>query len=111
MNIGITYDTPPARVRRALELIEQVYRLHPKTSDFVLSFNKFEASSLNLLVVHWWGGTDFKAYLADLQEMNLRLKERFDAEGIEFAFPTQTVYVKPLAAAAIPPGAPHPPTT
>jgi small-conductance mechanosensitive channel len=27
--------------------------------------------------------------------MNLALKERFDQEGINFAFPTQTLYVKP----------------
>jgi MscS family membrane protein len=33
-------------------------------------------------------------YLGGIQEMNLSLKERFDAEGINFAFPTQTLYVK-----------------
>jgi MscS family membrane protein len=95
MNIGITYDTPVERVKRALKLIEEVFRGHPKTTDLVMSFNKFESSSLNILVVHWWNGTDVKACLADMQEMNLALKERFDTEKIEFAFPTQTVYVKP----------------
>lgn len=94
MNIGLTYDTPPEKIRHALQILEDVYKRHPKTSDFVMSFNKFESSSLNILVVHWWGDTDFKAYLGGLQEMNLKLKERFDAEGIEFAFPTQTVHVR-----------------
>ena len=49
------------------------------------------------------GDTDFKAYLGGIQEMNLKLKETFDAEGIEFAFPTQTVHIKndaPLAVTA-----------
>lgn len=94
MNFGITYDTPPARVRRALQVLEEVFRGHPKTSDLIISFNKFESASLNILVVHWWGDTDFKAYLGGIQEMNLKLKERFDAEGISFAFPTQTLYVR-----------------
>ena len=94
MNVGLTYDTPPEKVRRALQILEDVYKRHPKTSDFVMSFNKFESSSLNILVVHWWGDTDFKAYLAGIQEMNLKLKERFDAESIEFAFPTQTLHLK-----------------
>lgn len=94
MNIGITYDTPPDRIRRALQIIEEVYRRHPRTSDFVMSFNKFESSALNILVVHWWGDTQFIEYLAGIQDMNLSLKERFDAEGIEFAFPTQTVHIK-----------------
>lgn len=94
MNIGITYDTPVEKVKLALKLIEEVFRGHPQTADLVMSFNKFESSSLNILVVHWWNGTDFKACLASLQEMNLSLKERFDNEKINFAFPTQTLYLK-----------------
>jgi MscS family membrane protein len=94
MNIGITYDTPVAKVKLALKLIEEVFRGHPKTGDLVMSFNKFENSSLNILVVHWWNDTDFKACLGGLQEMNLALKEKFDNEKINFAFPTQTLYLK-----------------
>ena len=94
MNIGITYDTKVETVKLALKIIEEVFRGHPKTADLVMSFNKFENSSLNILVVHWWNGTDMKSCLASLQEMNLALKERFDNEHISFAFPTQTLYVK-----------------
>jgi small-conductance mechanosensitive channel len=32
-----------------------------------------------------------------MQALNLQIKQRFDAEKIEFAFPTQTVYLKPDA--------------
>jgi MscS family membrane protein len=94
MNLGITYDTPVEKVKLALKLIEEVFRGHPKTADLVMSFNKFESSSLNIMVVHWWNGTDMKQCLAGLQEMNLALKEKFDQEQISFAFPTQTVYLK-----------------
>ena len=94
MNIGVTYDTPVEKVERATQLIEEVYRQHPKTKDLIVSFNKFESSSLNILVVHWWDSTDFKEYLLQFQTLNLALKRRFDAEGISFAFPTQTLYLK-----------------
>lgn len=94
MNIGITYDTPVEKVKRALDILHEVYRSHPKTHDVIISFNKFENSSLNLLVVHWWNSTNYREYLGGMQELNLAVKARFDAEGIEFAFPTQTVYVK-----------------
>ena len=60
----------------------------------LISFNKFESSSLNILVVHWWNSTDYKEYLLGFQQLNLELKRRFDAEGISFAFPTQTVYLR-----------------
>jgi small-conductance mechanosensitive channel len=38
--------------------------------------------------------------LAALHALNLQVKERFDAEKLEFAFPTQTVFVKQEVAAA-----------
>ena len=94
MNIGITYDTPTEKVKRALQILEEIYKNHAKTFDCLISFNKFGDSALNIQVVHWWNSTDYKEYLAGLQEMNLALKERFDKAGINFAFPTQTLYVK-----------------
>jgi MscS family membrane protein len=94
MNIGLTYDTPVDRVQRALQILREVFYGHPKTSDLLITFNKFDSSALNITVVHWWGDTDSKAYLDGLQEMNLKLKERFDAEGLSFAFPTQTLHLK-----------------
>jgi MscS family membrane protein len=94
MNIGITYDTPVEKVKRATEILTEVFRSHPKTADLLISFNKFADSALNILVVHVWNGTDAKEQFAGIQELNLKIKERFDAEKIEFAFPTQTLYVK-----------------
>lgn len=94
MNVGVTYDTPAEKVERAMVIIEEIFKPHPKTGDLIISFNKFNDSSLNILVVHWWNSTDFKEYLLGFQKLNLELKRRFDAEGIDFAFPSQTVYVK-----------------
>ncbi|EEF58162.1 mechanosensitive ion channel family protein [Pedosphaera parvula] len=94
MNIGLTYDTPTEKVRQALRIIEEVYRSNPMTKDLVVNFNRFADSALNINVVHFWGSSDNKAYLAGMQEMNLALKERFDKEGINFALPTQTLMLK-----------------
>jgi MscS family membrane protein len=94
MNLGITYDTPVAKVQRATDILTEVFRSHPKTADLVISFNQFADSALNIFVVHVWNGTDAKEHFAGMQELNLKIKERFDAEKIEFAFPTRTVHVK-----------------
>ncbi len=94
MNIGLTYDTPVDKVKRATAILEEVFRAHPKTGDLVISFNKFNDWALNIFVVHVWSDADVKAHFAGMQELNLQIKARFDAEKIEFAFPTQTVHVK-----------------
>lgn len=94
MNIGITYATPPEKVQRAVAILEEVYRAHPMTHDVWISFDKFNDCSLNLLVIYWWKSTVYKDFLAGMQDLNLKIKQRFGAEGIEFAFPTQTLYLK-----------------
>ncbi len=94
MNLGLTYDTSTEQVKRAAAILEEVYRAHPKTNDLVISFNRFADSALNIFVVHVWQGRDMKEYLAGMHELNLKIKERFTAERIEFAFPTQTVHLK-----------------
>lgn len=94
MNIGVTYDTSTEKVKRALAILEEIYKRHPKTTELLVSFNKFADSALNIQIVHWWNSTDTKEYLAGMQEINLAIKERFDAEGISFAFPSQTIYLK-----------------
>jgi MscS family membrane protein len=94
MNIGVTYSTPAEKIERAMAIIREIFKPHPKTADLIISFNKFNDSSLNILVVHWWNSTDFTEYLNGFQELNLELKRRFDAERIDFAFPSQTVYLR-----------------
>ncbi len=94
MNFGLTYDTPAEKVKRATILLEEIFQANSKTADLLISFNKFADSALNIFVVHVWNGTDAKAHFAEMQTMNLQIKERFDAEKIEFAFPTQTVFLK-----------------
>ena len=94
MNIGLIYDTPVEKVRRATVILEEIFGTHPRTGDLIVSFNKFTDSALNILVVHIWKGTDGKAHFAEMQELNLRIKERFEAEKIELAFPSQTLYLK-----------------
>ena len=98
MNLGLTYDTPVEKVKRATAILDEIFRSHPKTSDLVISFNKFTDSALNIFVVHVWSGVEAKEHFAALQELNLQIKQRFEAEGIGFAFPTQTIHLKTDAA-------------
>lgn len=94
MNFGITYDTPAEKLKRARVLLEEIFRSHPQTTNLQVSFNKFADSALNIQVIHWWNAANAGEYAAGIHAINLAIKERFDAEGINFAFPSQTVYLK-----------------
>ena len=93
INIGITYDTTAKQLQSALEIVRDIYASHPKTQNAVITFNKFEESSLNIQIVHWHKSDVWAAYMRSLEEMNLELKKRFDSAGVNFAFPTRTLYL------------------
>ena len=56
-------------------------------------FNEFNADSLNILVIYWYHPPEYWDYLAHARWINVQIMERFNAEGIDFAFPTQTLHL------------------
>lgn len=96
-NITITYDTPPEKVERAIAIIKEELnrsneKLHPDMPPRVF-FNDFNSASLNLLVIYWFVPPDYWSFMEFDQAFNLAVLRRFNEEGIEFAFPTQTLYL------------------
>jgi MscS family membrane protein len=85
MNLVLASTTPAPKVERALSLLAEIYRSHPMTQEVWISFNRFAGRDINIMIVHWWKGTEYRQYLAGMQEMNLAVKARFDAEGISLA--------------------------
>lgn len=95
-NIGITYDTPPEKVEKALQLVREILDNHrgmdPEFPPRVY-FDEFNDSSLNLRMLYWFHPADYWEYLEFTEEVNLKIMRAFEAEGIEFAFPTSTTYL------------------
>lgn len=94
MNIGITYDMPVGKLERATAILKEIYGGSQMTHDLIVGFNQFADNALNILVIHWWKGVDYKEYVAGMHGLNLEVKRRFDDEGIAFAFPSRTVYLR-----------------
>lgn len=96
LNVAIPYDTPPGKVERAAGILKEILRDHegmdPEFPPRVV-FNEFQPASLNLLAVYWYTPPDWWKYMAFTEWVNYELLRRFNAEGIEFAFPTQTVHL------------------
>ena len=85
MNLTLVPNLPGEKIQRALTLLDEIYRRHRMTEDVWISFNQFAGAKINIMIIHWWKGTDYQQYLAGMQEMNLAVKNQFDAEGIAFA--------------------------
>ena len=94
--IAVPYDTSYDKLQRAVKILRDVMGVHPGTAQYQAYFNSYGTSSLNILVHHWCKYLDYEPYLKCLEEINFEIKRRFEEESIEFAIPTQTVYVKDL---------------
>ncbi|MBU4100985.1 MAG: mechanosensitive ion channel family protein [Proteobacteria bacterium] len=95
-NITITYDTPPDKVEKAVKIIENILDNHEgMNKDFPprVYFNNFNDCSLNIMVIVWYHPPDYWDCQAWIQKTCLEIMREFEKEEIEFAFPTQTVYL------------------
>lgn len=95
-NVTITYDTPPRKVEKAVTIIKDILKDHegmdPEFPPRVF-FNEFNNDSLNILVIYWYHPPEYWDFMSFSEKVNFEILNRFNSEGIEFAFPTQTLYL------------------
>lgn len=75
-------------------MIEEIILPLPEVRFERAHFKDMGAYSLDFAVVYHVLVPDYDSYLNVQQQINLSLYNRFEAEGIEFAYPTQTVIVE-----------------
>ncbi len=92
--IGVTYGTPLEKLKIIPGIIKDAITEHDNTRFDRSHFATYGDWSLQYEAVYYVLAADYTMYMDVQQAINFRLRERFDAEGIEFAFPTQTLYVR-----------------
>ncbi len=98
-NITITYDSGHTKTKRAVEIIKEVLagvqelNTNPDNPPRVY-FSDFNDWSLNIYMSYWVRPADYWLFQQVNEQVNLEIMKRFEAEQIEFAFPSQTLYVK-----------------
>jgi MscS family membrane protein len=98
-NITITYDCGPGKAKKAVEIIKDILAGVAEVNADAenpprVYFSDFADWSLNIYMSYWVKPPDYWLYHEVNERVNLEIMKRFEAEGIEFAFPSQTLYVK-----------------
>jgi len=91
LDLGLTYDTTPEKMKLAIKLLGEIRAANPHTEEkTVISFNGFGDFAMNIMFIYYIKSGES---IADTQtEINLEILSQFNANGLEFAFPTQTLY-------------------
>jgi small-conductance mechanosensitive channel len=93
LKIGVTYDTAYEKLKAIPEMAREVVESVGLTRFDRARFITYGDSSLNFEVVYFVSSTDYRVYLDVQHEVNLGLFKKFGDESIDFAFPTQTLYL------------------
>lgn len=93
LNLGLVYDTPADKMQLALDLLNEIAKSNENIDEEpITGFNKFGDSALGIIFIYYIKkGADI---LKTQSEINLEIMKQFEANGLEMAYPTQTVYTK-----------------
>lgn len=99
---AVTYETPVDLLERIPRLIREIVEGQTDTRFDRSHFAAHGAASLDFETVYYVRSPDYNRYMDIQQAINLRLHREFAKLGIEFAYPTQKVFVAsiPVQAAA-----------
>lgn len=93
-SFGVTYQTTYEQLKKIPEMVKATIESHNDTRFDRAHFKEFGDSALNFEVVYYVLTPDYNEYMDIQQSINLSLLQQFEQDGIEFAYPTQTLFLK-----------------
>lgn len=91
--IGVTYQTPLEKLEMIPKIIREIIEGRENVRFDRTHFKEYGDFSLNFETVYWVKSPDYNTYMDIHQAINLEIYKRFTEENIEFAYPTQTLFI------------------
>lgn len=95
-HLGVTYSTPVEKLKRCVEQIREMLKAHPgvhKETIFV-NFDQFNESSLDIYIYFFTVTTNRAEYLQVKEDINFKIMEILEKEGVSIAFPSRSIYLE-----------------
>ncbi|MCH8049714.1 mechanosensitive ion channel [Patescibacteria group bacterium] len=94
MVLGLEYETPNEKLKKIPSGVKKIIE-SVKNVDFErIYFKDFGESTLDFELTYYVNSSEFNEFVAARHEVNLRLKDWLEKEGISLAYPTRMVYEK-----------------
>ena len=92
-SIGVTYQTPQEKVGRITHWLREAVEAQAGIRFDRAHFKEYGDSALVFEVVYYVLTPDYNTFMDVQQAINLAIFGRFAREGVDFAYPTRTLYV------------------
>ncbi len=93
-SLGVTYQTSTEQIKEVPGIIKKAIENVNDTVFDRAHFSSYGDFSLNFEIVYYVLSGDYNKYMDIQQEINFQIKEIFEKRGIEFAYPTQTLFME-----------------
>ncbi len=93
-SFGLVYQTPVEKLKLAKRIVSEIIDKKADARFDRVHFKEYGDFSLNFEAVYYVTVPDYNTWMDIQEDINLQIFERFAKEGIEFAYPTQTLYVQ-----------------
>lgn len=93
-SLGIKGDLPYAKLVIIPEIVQEIVESQNQATFDRTHFKSYGDFALDYEVVYFVEGADYTLYMDIQQAINLAIYKRFQEEGIEFAYPTQTILLE-----------------
>jgi small-conductance mechanosensitive channel len=90
---GVVYQTRLKELKEIPDIVRNIIQDIENTVFDRAHFASYGDFSLNFEVVYYVLSRDYNTYMDTQQEINFRIKEEFETRAIEFAYPTQTLFI------------------
>lgn len=91
--LGVIYQTTAAQLEEIPKLVRGIIESHSDVRFDRGHFASYGDFSLNFEFVYFVSGSDYVKYMDTQQSINLKIYSEFEKRKIEFAYPTQTLFV------------------
>jgi len=92
--IGVVYQTKLEHLKEIPQMIKGIIESVNDTAFDRSHFQAYGDFSLDFETVYYVVGNDYNKYMDIHQKVNLKIFEEFSKREIEFAYPTQTLFVE-----------------
>ena len=93
MMVGVEYSTPLEKLRMIPDVVKKIIESTENTEFYSARFIEFADSSLNFEVIYHVTIPDYAEYVRIVEDVNYKLVDEFNKLGINFAFPSRTIYM------------------
>jgi small-conductance mechanosensitive channel len=91
--LGVTYQTSLQQLKEIPTIIKNIIENIDDTVFDRAHFSSYGDFSLIFEIVYYVMSPDYNKYMDIQQEINFAINDEFEKRGIEFAYPTQTLYL------------------